>query len=79
MRKCQLLNFCFTRIAEWVCTISTNNKYTKEVSLGTQLTVKPRAKKPSRLLNYRLAVKNLLLSGTKVDSEEFKTSNIVLD
>jgi len=46
---------------------------------GNHPTAEPRAEKPSRLLSYRLAVKNLFLPGTKVKSEEFKTSNPVVD
>lgn len=76
MQKCQLLHFNVTGFQEWVCIVNTDNKKTKEeVFLGKHLTAKPRGEKCNTLLAYRLAVKNLLLSGTKVNSEEFKLSN----
>lgn len=76
MQKCQLLYFNVTRFQEWVCIVNTDNKQTKEeVFLRKHLTAEPRGEKPSMLLAYRLDVKNLLLSGTKVNSEEFKPSN----
>lgn len=77
MHKCQLLYFNGARIQACVCFVNTDSKYTKEeVFLGKHLTAKLRAEKPSMLLAYRLAVKNLFLSGTKVNSEEFKPCNI---